>query len=424
MSQKWGCPSAVRAALLILPFFLGPCAVDAGSGYTIYNDIYSHWHVFAGVIAAVRKHIDPRPDLLWMAERQLEAPEQKDPPFGLQEWLGDTKGARTLADWRHMAFVRSPNTGRAIDVNGLFKPELTWGPVDTLVCVSPELDQHKSCVYAAKYLKAKSVIALIHRGDFISSNSWFLHMRNHKEEIPVHLLAIVPHVVTSANQTLKGTRPIDWALTVAPYTSPQPCKSKDCMAGFVVQGSMRYASSRTTKGTGKFIRDYDSLWRQMRKKEASCVRVKILGRGVKKELGIPKSLEARVDYYSGIPFPEYWELIDKSYALVPFHNTPQYYTTRCSSTVLASLTTCVPLIADDQLLKAYYMFKKEHVFYQAPGESEMDVMTRVMALPEEELLAKRAAVCRLRDEQLKRGAGVMEELVASGARRAERRALQ
>ncbi|KAG2494162.1 hypothetical protein HYH03_007797 [Edaphochlamys debaryana] len=419
MLHKGG--AAVRAALLILPFFLGPCAVDAGGGYTIYNDIYNHWHVFAGVIAAVRKHIDPRPDLLWMAERDLKAPEHKDPPYGLQEWLGDTAGAKTLADWRHIEFVRNPKTGMARDVNVVLKSELTWGPVDTLVCVSPELDEYKTCAYAAKYLKAKSVIALIHRGDFISPSSWFLDMRNHKEEIPVHLVAIVPHVVTSANHTLKGSRPLDWAMMVAPYTSPQPCKSKDCMTGFVVQGSLRHRSGNLKEG---FIRDYDSLWRQMRTKEASSVRVKILGRGIKKDLGIPKALEDRVDYYSGIPFPEYWELIDKSYALVPFHNTPQYYTMRCSSTVLASLTTCVPLIADDQLLEAYYMFKKEHVYYQASGESEMDVMKRVMALPEKELLAKRAAVCKLRDEQLKRGAGVMEELVASGARRAARRALR
>ncbi|KAG2494163.1 hypothetical protein HYH03_007798 [Edaphochlamys debaryana] len=335
------------------------------------------------------------------------------PPYSLQAWLGDTPGARTLPDWRHIEVVHNA-ANRAPDLDERMQAQLTWGPVDALICVSPELDRFKTCAYAVRYLKAKSVIALIHRGDAISPNSWFLDMENDQAEIPVHLLALVPHVVTSANHTLKGSRPLDWAMMVAPYTSPQPCKSKDCMTGFVVQGSLRH---RSDGGGPGFIRDYDSLWRQMQSEGADLVRTKILGKGIKKDLGIPKALEDRVDYYSGIPFPEYWELIDKSYALVPFHGTPQYYTMRCSSTVLASLTTCVPLIADDQLLEAYYMFKKEHVYYQAPGESEMDVMKRVMALPEKELLAKRAAVCKLRDEQLKWGAGVMEELVASGARR-------
>ncbi|KAG2489656.1 hypothetical protein HYH03_011934 [Edaphochlamys debaryana] len=416
--------SAALACLIVALHSAG-----AASRYVIYNDIFSHWHVFAGVVATVREHIDPRPDLLWMSERDpasISTSRHKEPPFGLQEWLGDTPGAPALQDWTHVEFPRSPEQAEEeADITGAMRAALTWGPVDVLICVSPELDPYKSCAYAAKYLKAKRVIALIHRGTFVTTHSWFLQMEGAGGgQVPVHLLALVPHVVTSANHTLKGSRPIHWATMVAPYRSPQPCEAKACMEGFVVQGSMRYRSGNPRDG---FIRDYDSLFKQMQADRGSgAVTVKILGRGNAHDLNLPPALEPRVAYYGGIPFPEYWELIDKSYALVPFHGTPQYYTVRCSSTVLASLTTCVPLIANDELLAAYHMFRKEHVYYQAPGESEMDVMKRVMALPERELLAKRAAVCRLRDEQLRRGAGVIKELargaVDAGAAAAERAA--
>ncbi|KAG2490241.1 hypothetical protein HYH03_011365 [Edaphochlamys debaryana] len=404
------------AAFVVVAVLYHPYTANAAGGVTIYNDIYNHWHVFAGVIATVRKHVEPRPELLWMAERSKNVKDHRIPPFGLREWLGDVGDAATLKDWRHLELVKASPTGRATDISARMKTALDWGPVDALICVSPELDRYKTCAYAAKYLKAKSVIAVIHRGDEIGPKSWFLGMKNDKEEIPVHLLGLVPHVMTSANETLKGRHEsIQWGLMVAPYTSPQPCKKKSCLSGFVVQGALR---RRQDGDWTKFIRDYDSLWKQMMKKGAPAVRMKIMGKGMRSELGVPKKINSSVDFYSGLPFPEYWDLIDKSYALVPFHGTPQYYTMRCSSTVLASLITCVPLIADDTLLAAYYMFKKEHVFYQAPGETEMDVMERVMALPEKELFAKRAAVCRLRDEQLKRTAGVIEELIASTRRRA------
>jgi hypothetical protein len=50
---------------------------------------------------------------------------------------------------------------------------------------------------------------------------------------------------------------------------------------------------------------------------------------------------------------DFWSLIHHSYALVPAFGMPVYYESRISSTILASLLTCVPVIAEQRLLDTY-----------------------------------------------------------------------
>ncbi|KAG2482313.1 hypothetical protein HYH03_018755 [Edaphochlamys debaryana] len=381
----------------------------AGSGrYTIYNDITNHWHVFAGVIAAVRTYLDPHPDLLFVSAHPVA---NATPPLGVREWLGDTTGNGSyLADWRNMPLVKDAPDA-PLNVTAAVAAHVTWGPADVLICVSPELDPDRTCTPVAQKLRPKHIIVLIHRSEFIKPGLWFLDVEVESRRVPVHMIALAPHVMHSANRTLHGQYSLDWGAVVAPYTSPTPCSNRTCLDGFVVQGSLRRFSSH--EGSG-MIRNYDSLWGQITgRNDTGAVRIKVLGKGKRQDLGIPPALENVTSFHSGISFPTYWELIAKSFAIVPMHGTKQYYTMRCSSNVLASLTTCVPLVADDALLGAYTFLQKEHVFYQAPGETEMDVMLRVMAMSDEAMFAKRAAVCRLREAQLRRAAEVFQRLVAA-----------
>jgi len=50
-----------------------------------------------------------------------------------------------------------------------------------------------------------------------------------------------------------------------------------------------------------------------------------------------------------------------------------------SSTVLTSLMTGAPVIADDAVLRAYTFLTREDVFLMREGEDEVDVMLRVRA---------------------------------------------
>lgn len=54
-----------------------------------------------------------------------------------------------------------------------------------------------------------------------------------------------------------------------------------------------------------------------------------------------------------------------------------YLVQKMSSTVVSSLMTGVPIIADSQVLASYTFLKPEHVFLVGKHETEMDVMQRV-----------------------------------------------
>lgn len=54
-----------------------------------------------------------------------------------------------------------------------------------------------------------------------------------------------------------------------------------------------------------------------------------------------------------------------------------YLVQKMSSTVVSSLMTGVPIIADSQVLASYTFLKPEHVFLIGSQETEMDVMQRV-----------------------------------------------
>eukprot|EP00882_Tetradesmus_deserticola_P018286 GHRQ01019643.1.p1 GENE.GHRQ01019643.1~~GHRQ01019643.1.p1 ORF type:complete len:139 (-),score=23.76 GHRQ01019643.1:94-510(-) len=54
-----------------------------------------------------------------------------------------------------------------------------------------------------------------------------------------------------------------------------------------------------------------------------------------------------------------------------------YLLQKMSSTVVSSLMTGTPIIADAKVLNSYTFLKPETVHLMAPGETEMDVMQRV-----------------------------------------------
>ncbi|PNH12639.1 hypothetical protein TSOC_000405 [Tetrabaena socialis] len=104
---------------------------------------------------------------------------------------------------------------------------------------------------------------------------------------------------------------------------------------------------------------------------------------------------------------EFWQAIHSSLALVPAFGMPVYYESRISSTILASLIACVPVIAEQRLLDTYTFLDERHVFLRLPGEDEAAAMSRVMALPEAEVLAPREALRALQRQMAGRAEGVL-----------------
>jgi hypothetical protein len=71
--------------------------------------------------------------------------------------------------------------------------------------------------------------------------------------------------------------------------------------------------------------------------------------------------------------------IHHTHALLMLLGSNNYLLQKMSSTVVSSLMTGTPIIADAKVLKSYTFLKPEHVHLMGPGETEMDVMQRVRA---------------------------------------------
>ncbi|GAX79067.1 hypothetical protein CEUSTIGMA_g6507.t1 [Chlamydomonas eustigma] len=142
------------------------------------------------------------------------------------------------------------------------------------------------------------------------------------------------------------------------------------------------------------------------------VEVCVLGKGgMREQLGIPAEVDADVEYLERLPYPEFWGRIYRSFALVPAFGMPVYYESRISSTIIASLITGVPLIAEQRLLDTYTFFTPEHVFLRKEGEDEVAAMYRIMGMPEEEIMFKRASILTLAHHLQTQSATFFQEIM-------------
>jgi hypothetical protein len=57
--------------------------------------------------------------------------------------------------------------------------------------------------------------------------------------------------------------------------------------------------------------------------------------------------------------------------------SPAYLRSKMSSTLVSSLITGTPVVADEAMLKAYSFLHRGDVFLMEPGEDEVDAMLRV-----------------------------------------------
>ncbi|GIL64583.1 hypothetical protein Vafri_18474 [Volvox africanus] len=388
----------------------------SGLKVTIFNDVPAHFEVLAGAVDTVRTHLRTVPEIVWMTPsqnscsssdssrnrssgirgRQTTTGRQRSPPFGLLPWLGD---APDNPSWHSFHLCASPNAPSAPKQ---MQPVLNWGPIDILICISPELDKDTVCHAAARVLRPSLLVALVHRADLIGKGSRFLT----DPPAPLHLLALGPHVANTVRARLHNSFPVRWAPLVAAFNPISPCNSRECLRGFAIQGTLRRWSS--SKGSG-LIRNFSGLWPQLLQPGSAAINLTVLGKGQRRDLEIPASLNHRVKFFSGLPYPDFWQTIYNSYALVPAFGNNQYLKTRISSTVLASLTTCVPMIATREILDVYTFFKEDHVFVQRPGEREVDVMARVIALDDAAIFARRRALCQLRQALGQQAAAMLRE---------------
>ncbi len=83
----------------------------------------------------VRTHVDPHPQIVWLTRGIGNVGNTMPKHFyGLVDWLGDSApGSTTQHDW-HNWDTKKQNSSLTL------RQTLSWGPVDMVVCISPELE--------------------------------------------------------------------------------------------------------------------------------------------------------------------------------------------------------------------------------------------------------------------------------------------
>ena len=164
-------------------------------------------------------------------------------------------------------------------------------------------------------------------------------------------------------------------------------------AGFAVQG--HYSIGRNTTSLFPHLQKYIQA-ADARKESTNETNLHLVGFGQRPE--VPEDLQDHVIFDENLGYDDFYGTLMKSDAIVPLFNTKEYYETKASSSVAASLIAGTPLIADKRLLEAYTYLNESMVWMQGEGEDEMATLGRVLALSREERQAKKAAVRKRRAE--------------------------
>lgn len=305
---------------------------------------------------------------------------------------------------------------------------------DVLIHTSPEynLTDTKDATAA---VRPKIVLSMIHNGD---SEALYDVIGLHPK---TELLGLGPHVAIFTQKRLARERrvavPVHWVLPSMERRN-NPCldtavrqvvKTRKMMAHTSPDTIQKWVEEKSdllgcfTQGytvQGNLVgyrRNYSSLWEKMaglqRKSEEGIrrIRVTVIGRGDEKALGIPEELKGDVQVLNGLPFNQFYDTISRSFALVPLVASPAYYDRKFSSTVITSLTTAIPVLADDKFLQAYRFLRPNTTLYQYAHEDELDAMLRWMKRAPEEVLERRKAVRQEQKHQNNRAIQVIMDVL-------------
>ncbi|KIZ04003.1 hypothetical protein MNEG_3957 [Monoraphidium neglectum] len=255
-------------------------------------------------------------------------------------------------------------------------------------------DQHRAQMrQMIGQMQPKVLMYMVHNGH-MKNDDWEKIKSLASPDVPV--LTLAPHVAASIGD--RGLPlPPDWILPIFPFDPPNPCTLADlkagrqCIRGFSVQG--RIEKSR---------RNYTHVWEQIggHKRRASKMsvanfRLNILGETVE-AFSVPADVRDLVAVYKNPPYPIFYDVVHHSFALVPMLASGLYYKSKFSSTVLTSLITGVPIIADERMLQAYSFLERKAVFYQDDSQTELDVMFAVSKMKPDDMWRARSGVAELR----------------------------
>ncbi|GAM88317.1 hypothetical protein ANO11243_063500 [Dothideomycetidae sp. 11243] len=171
-------------------------------------------------------------------------------------------------------------------------------------------------------------------------------------------------------------------LRVFPPIFPTWPKVQEETLSFALQGN--YEPSR---------RDYNGIFEHLSmflRDSDTNVTLRLVGSGVRPE--VPAQLQQHVVFDQALNYPEFYDTLALCFAMLPGFASDTYYDRKASSTIPASVIAGVPVVGPQRLLETYTYLDRDDIWLQNEGETDIDVIGRVLKLDPEIREAKKQRV--------------------------------
>jgi hypothetical protein len=148
------------------------------------------------------------------------------------------------------------------------------------------------------------------------------------------------------------------------------------------------------------------------------IKLHLLGHGDPPK--IPSKMSSLVTLDQGLDYSKYYNMLSRTFSLLPGFATDEYLDRKASSSVPAALIAGTPLIASEEIVGAYAYLPMDAVWLQYKGESEMDTVARIVAWSDEEHALKKSNVRKASARIVQRNTELVAEWVKTALMKIER----
>ncbi|KAM0253714.1 hypothetical protein ACHAP5_000291 [Fusarium lateritium] len=276
-----------------------------------------------------------------------------------------------------------------------FASAVTENPPHILVSTTCEFDLDRGAEPIVNLLKNANthLFCTIHHADFWATGKYVQAVRSFVEHERVDFVGLSQHTI---DFFLKDTVPkwhtaANLTTRVIPPVFPVQIADPDLQPGISLSLQGDYSSGR---------RDYNGIFNHLgsvvrkageetESHKSQNVSLHVIGHGTPPP--VPDHVKDHVHFDQGLSYPDFYTLLSKSFSMLPAFASDTYFDRKASSTIPASLIAGAPIVATEELLKAYSYLSREATWVARPGEGEMDVIERVID-DREGFLKRRQAV--------------------------------
>ncbi|KAF5602049.1 hypothetical protein FPANT_1575 [Fusarium pseudoanthophilum] len=263
-----------------------------------------------------------------------------------------------------------------------FANDVTENPPHILVSTTCEFDLDRGTDPIVNLLKTANthLFCTIHHADRWAQGKYVQAVRSWAEHERVDFVGLSQHTVDFfLNDTIpKWHTAANLTTRVIPPVFPVHISDPDLEPGISLSLQGDYSDGR---------RDYNGVFNHLgsviRKANEESeghtpqnVSLHLIGHGTHPD--VPDHVKDHVFFDEGLSYPDFYTLMSKSFAVLPAFASETYFDRKASSTIPAALIAGAPIVASEELLKAYSYLPRDTTWVARPGEGEMDVIERVI----------------------------------------------